>query len=247
MEELLTSPQSLTTAVSNIDEIPKSIRIVDAVILLIISFTGLIGNILILVAFCLSQKLQTTRNIFVVNLAVADCFTCILLPIVSWSLLVNTENIDMKITEIICGVTIGALQISVGCIVTSLMCIAINRYVWITKGRRFYDSVYRYKHILVWLFCSWLYPLLAGTIPLYFDIGDLGFDQRFHSCGSRTDHIYSHLYDFIFVGLVIPVPMVIILLCYAKIYFHIRNHNSQMRGLTDRYRSGFIADQDDVR
>lgn len=70
---------------------PRWIRILDAILLILITVIGMTGNTLVILSVCLSHKLRTKTNIFVVNLAFADFFTCCTLPVVAWSLLAESE------------------------------------------------------------------------------------------------------------------------------------------------------------
>ncbi|XP_071838564.1 melatonin receptor type 1B-B-like [Apostichopus japonicus] len=206
--------------------IPKAVRIADAVILLCISLTGIIGNVLTSVAYILSHKLRTKTNIFVINLAIADFLTCLFLPFVSWSLVKDVVYIEPQF-DIICGFVIAAITIFASTSIIFLFSIAVNRYVLITKSHHEYERFYRTRNIAIWLFVSWTYPVLVNLVPLLFGVGHLGFDIKIHACGARTDHEHSHLYDLLVVISFVPMPF-LVTVCYVGIYLHIRRHNRRM-------------------
>ncbi|KAJ8024590.1 Melatonin receptor type 1C [Holothuria leucospilota] len=228
MENETVLPDNFNTSLSTAEEISQSLRTADATILAVASIVGLLGNSLVFISFCLSRKIRSKTNIFVVNLSVADFLTCCFLPVIAWSLLVETDQIDSKM-DTMCGFTTAAVQQLSGCSVLTLTAIAINRYILITKTLPTYKMVYDHKYMLIWLTVTWLFPFLPGIVPLLFGVGHLGFDKDLHACGAKTDNANSHLYDFIFVGILIPGPMLVTIFCYVRIYLYIANHNKHLK------------------
>ncbi|KAJ8024387.1 Orexin receptor type 1 [Holothuria leucospilota] len=92
-----------------------------------IMLVGVCGNTLIFVAYCLSRRLQTKTNIFVINLAAADILTCACLPITTLAILLDVNVNTRSWLDPLCAVDIGAIKISFNCSFTTLTLIALNR------------------------------------------------------------------------------------------------------------------------
>lgn len=225
--------ENSTFTAENISPFLATLRVIDAIVLMTITVIGVVGNTLVFIAYCVSYKIRTKTNIFVINLAAADFMTCSLLPIVSWSLLIKVDGIAHWL-DVLCGFTIGAIQAFASCSIMMLASIAANRFVLITRSRETYKSLYQNKFIAVWLILSWTYPVLVVTVPLLFGVGHLGFDPEIHACGARADNPRSYLYDAIVVGIVIPLPAVVTIYCYGGIYFYIKSHNRNLEGVHRR-------------
>ncbi|XP_071812054.1 melanopsin-A-like [Apostichopus japonicus] len=208
---------------------PRSLRIFDGVMHLTAGFLGVIGNTMVFIAFVISKRLQTKTNIFVVNLAFADFLTCILMPIFTWSLIADLDQEVDQWFDTMCAFAIGIAQGSVGCSLLTLSFIAMNRLVLITQTKETYTRIYRGRNVALFILIAWLYPITSAMVPLFFNIGELGYDEVAHICGTKTSHPQSYLYDVLVVVLLIPVPMVIIIYSYARIFYFISVHNNQLR------------------
>ncbi|KAJ8024873.1 G-protein coupled receptor moody [Holothuria leucospilota] len=217
---------SLANTLEGSEHIPQIIRIIDATVLSVIAIIGVLGNTLVFVAYTLSYKIRTKTNIFVVNLATADFLTCLFLPFVSWSLLIEVERVDGWL-DLLCGLAMGLIQVFAACSMVTIFSIGVNRYILITRSRHTYNKLYRIKLITLWIFFSWIYSILVITVPLMFNIGQLGFDIKIHACGTKTDHKLAHYYDLILTITLAPLPGTVTA-CYAGIYLYVRKHNKRI-------------------
>lgn len=208
---------------------PRSLRIFDGVMHLTAGILGVIGNTMVFIAFVISKRLQTKTNIFVVNLAFADFLTSMLMPIFTWSLIADLDQEVDQWFDTMCAFAIGIAQGSVGCSLLTLSFIAMNRLVLITQTKETYTRIYRGRNVALFILIAWLYPITSAMVPLFFNIGELGYDEVAHICGTKTSHPQSYLYDVLVVVLLIPVPMVIIIYSYARIFYFISVHNNQLR------------------
>lgn len=221
------SSVSISNSTAHFDTLSKHLRKFDGGIYLLVSLLGLAGNTLVFIAFAISKKLQTKTNIFVVNLAFADFVTSLLLPIFAWSLISDIYVVYPWI-DVICALSMGFAQLSVGCSLMTLAFIALNRLILITRNRKTYARIFRTRNCVFLLVIAWLVPMTADVTPLVFGIGELGFDQHAHICGAKSDNPYSYIYDVIIVGSFIPIPMVVIVYSYARIFRYIAIHNKKL-------------------
>ncbi|KAK7913400.1 hypothetical protein WMY93_013611 [Mugilogobius chulae] len=57
--------------------VPDHAHYIIGVVILFVGITGMLGNFLVMYAFCRSRSLRTPSNIFIINLALADFLMCL--------------------------------------------------------------------------------------------------------------------------------------------------------------------------
>ncbi|GLD74171.1 melanopsin-A-like protein, partial [Lates japonicus] len=58
-------------------DVPDHAHYTIGVVILVVGITGMLGNFLVIYAFCRSRSLRTPSNIFIINLAVTDFLMCL--------------------------------------------------------------------------------------------------------------------------------------------------------------------------
>ncbi|XP_038073312.1 alpha-1A adrenergic receptor-like [Patiria miniata] len=201
-------------------------RIIIGCVYSLVAVVGFAGNFMVILAVILSRKLQTRTNAFVVNLAVADLVTCSTAPFTALALF--SMN-GWPLPLIVCSVMAGLFYTSLACSIMNLALIAINRFVLITKSSKTYRSVYTPKKIAAMLVFTWGYPALVCSFPL-FGIGKWGYSEKYKTCTQDTSHETSDLFSLLGSALMYPIPLIILFVCYFKIYRHITNHMKKLSG-----------------
>lgn len=213
-------------------ELPKS---VDAMIIgllnALIFVIGLVGNTMVILAVLLSKKLQTASNTFIVNLAVADLLTCLVMPLFTTAQWVRYYSSSL---EGLCRVATGVVHTCIGGSIFTLAAIALNRYILIWSPHRIYRKVYTPKVLFVWITLIWLITISLSILPpLAFDVGKLGFDVSFHTCVSLRDYHSSKLYENLLVFGFYPLPLLIITISYVGIFIRITKHTRRLNKSRD--------------
>ena len=113
-------------------------RIIVAVMFLIAALVGSVGNTIVIIAVCLSRKLRTVTNVFVVNLAVADLLTSLFVP---WNAVALLSLDGWPLPFWICSVAGAITYLCISASFYSLASIAVNRFILITKGLHAYQRV----------------------------------------------------------------------------------------------------------
>ena len=199
------------------DEIQRSI--IGSVYCLVSVF-GFTGNVIVILAVIFSKKLQTRTNAFVVSLAATDLLTCITVPFNAVALFSRS---GWPLPDVICSLSGAIYFTSLSCSVISLAAIAINRLVLITKPADTYRSIYKPKNLAAMLVFTWLYPALVCCIPL-FGLGRWGYSEKFKICSQDSSYKSSRIFSLVGAVLVYPIPLIILFVCYFKIYRHITSH-----------------------
>ena len=202
-------------------------RVIVASLNLIIAVLGIFGNLLVILAVCLSRRLRTITNVFVVSLSVADMLTCMVLPFNAANLL--DSNLSSSIfPEWICKSVALVLYVCGGCSLYTLAAIALNRFMLITKPVKTYRNVYTPFKVAIMVTTTWLVPFLVAFVPQLFGLGELGYAEKYGTCNHKTSNPFSHIYSIVQAVMFYPGPMTIIIICYVKIFKHVKQHCRSM-------------------
>ncbi|KAJ8033172.1 Melatonin receptor type 1C [Holothuria leucospilota] len=188
---------------------------------------GVPGNSLVLIAVLLSRKLQTLSNAFIVNLAVADLITCLVIPVYfagEWA------KYYYPTLEPICQVALGITHTCVGCSMFTLAAIALNRFLLVLTPISTYRYIYRPWHLFCWIVALWSVPgMIALFPPMVFNTGKLGFDISAHTCVTLKDFPTSQQYEYTLVLGFYPVPLSVIIFCYSGILIKVVKHKRRLK------------------
>ncbi|XP_022109233.1 melatonin receptor type 1B-A-like [Acanthaster planci] len=195
-------------------------RVIVAILYLIMALLGIFGNTLVIIAVLLSKKLRTATNAFVVSLSVADLLTCLVLP---WNAAAALGRDGPPFGEWVCSVVAVVQSTTIGCSTYTLAAIGLQRLLLITRPPT-YHAIYTRKKMAAWLVVTWLVPFLFTLVPPLLDVGEVGYNRKYHHCGFTSSHERSNDYDLIIAGGLYPLPLVTILVCYVLIWRHLRRH-----------------------
>ncbi|XP_022079986.1 5-hydroxytryptamine receptor 7-like [Acanthaster planci] len=194
-------------------------RVMVATLLMIVTVVGVVGNSMVILAALLSKSLQTKTITFFVNMSAAHLTTALVLP---WDVVALLSNGDFPRGdhEWICSVTTVVISITVGCGIYTLAFIGLNHFLLITQPTT-YQKVFTPRKMAVWLIVTWLIPFLVILVPPLINVGEVGFNQKFHLCGTKSSNAWSFkVYNSIRVLGLYPIPLVCIITCYTLIYVH---------------------------
>ncbi|XP_038074136.1 alpha-1B adrenergic receptor-like [Patiria miniata] len=219
-------------------------RAIIGTIVCLVAVVGFVGNVMVILAVILSRKLQTRTNVFVVNLAVADLVTCFSAPFTVVALL---SKVGWPMPEIVCSIMAAIGLGSIACSIMTLAAISINRFVLITKTTATYRTIYTPKKIAAMVAFTWVYPALVCSISPIFGVGKWGYSDKYKTCTQDTSHETSDFFSLVGSALIYPIPLIVLFVCYFKIYRHITGHMKKMMGkgkgveMTDTSNSSNVA------
>ncbi|XP_038071936.1 melatonin receptor type 1B-A-like [Patiria miniata] len=201
-------------------------RVIVATMILVIALLGIFGNTLVILAVLLSNKVRTATNAFVVNLSVADFLTCLVIP---WNAVALLGREGLPVGVWVCSIIAVVQNATIGCSIFSLVAIALNRLLLITRPATTYHKVYTPKKIVIWLVLVWLVSLFISTlIPSFINISGFTYNKKYHTCGSTTSQASSRTYNTIVGGIIYPILLIIIIVCYVLIWRHLKRHYRRM-------------------
>ncbi|KAJ8034745.1 Melatonin receptor type 1A [Holothuria leucospilota] len=207
-------------------------RLFVAGILILVFISGVFGNGLVIFAVFLSRRLRNVTNIFVVNLAIADLLACAFLPATIMALS-GPDGWPFG-TDVYCTSAALIIYVTIGVSLYTLAAIALNRCILITQSVERYQKIYGKKYMLVGMtIFLWVLPASLVCIPVSMGLNKLGYNKVYHSC---TDTVSAEqgdsaekIYDMVLAVGLFPLPTIILLVSYWKIYKHVLMHSQKLQ------------------
>ncbi|XP_023287033.1 melanopsin-A-like isoform X1 [Seriola lalandi dorsalis] len=201
-------------------DVPDHAHYTIGVVILAVGITGMLGNFLVIYAFCRSRSLRTPSNIFIINLAVTDFLMCLTqTPIFFITSMHKRWIFGKKGCELyaFCGALFGI------CSMMTLMVIAVDRYVVITRPLASLGVMSRRKALSI-VAVAWIYSM-GWSLPPFFGWSAYVPEGLMTSCSwdymTFTPSVRSYtmlLFTFVFF-----IPLFIIIFCYCCIFRAIRH------------------------
>lgn len=172
---------------------------------------------LTIAAFVRSRRLRTQSNMLVLSLAICDLlFSCIVMPSSASEIAVDHTR---TVGQFVCGLT-AHLSCSLSLIAVEMLTLmALNRYFKIVKPSR-YAKIFTKKSAIIFSVSAWICGIIFGLLTLL-----------------MSGWLFQYLEP---IGICIPhgVPLVLlvsfmictvtIILCYRKVFKHIRQHHTSV-------------------
>ncbi|KAM6897925.1 melanopsin-A-like [Lycodopsis pacificus] len=220
MSAVSTAGSVLPTHLFPTVDVPDHAHYTIGVVILVVGITGMLGNFLVIYAFCRSRSLRTPSNIFIINLAVTDflmCFTqtpTFFITSMHKRWIFGKKGCEMYA---FCGALFGI------CSMMTLMVIAVDRYMVITRPLASLGVMSRRKALGI-LAAAWVYS--AGwSLPPFFGWSAYVPEGLMTSCSwdymTFTPSVRSYtmlLFTFVFF-----IPLFIIIFSYCCIFRAIRH------------------------
>lgn len=206
-------------------------------VLSLLLFTGIVGNILVVIVTTRRNTRLLPGGVFIRSLAISDAG--------------GSVNIIFMLITIICrgewvfghvGCQLsGTLIVLFGSSSLHLLCIiSINRYLKITK-KSLYRRVFNKTGTRMLLIIPWLLPLIMSVAPV------LGWSEHEYQISKCICHFFfstSLSYTITFLVAVVAIPLSISAICYINMYYFIRSHTSYMK---NQQRKSSAANIEEIR
>ena len=229
--------ETRNSTIDNYD-IPVPLVTFVAIIMSVLSIVGTFGNILVITAVYVYEKLRRVHNVFVINLAVADLIvTTIVIPFA----IVGATGYGtiLKHNDHLCNFVASLVVISCVTSILSIANVALARYVCVFFRPK-YDKFYtRHARVTIPLMVSaiWFYAILID-FPSHEIVGwgHHGYNHKILACtflfaDSKVNDSRAGYMRFLFVfgwG----IPFVLTCFCYTRLYLFLRQHNSSSQNAT---------------
>ena len=187
-------------------------------------FFGSIGNLLVILAVLTTSKLRTPANVFILSLAVADlCITVVVEPISVYAILFDMEIYSRR--PGLCTAIASICYISCTCSLWNISAIAVNRYVHVCRSQD-YNIIFTWPKTIVYVLCIWTTCVVAD-LANFLKWGGHSFDTKMSLCTYDRLASFSHVLFSMFAFVIFP--MVLVMICYAKIFWTIRKSSARVK------------------
>ena len=193
--------------------------ICSSIILIFINLIVVIGNILVLLAVYCERSLRTATNYFIFNLALADLLLgTLVLPFSGAYEVLQVWPFGNVFCDVWAAVDVLCCTASIN----SLCCISIDRYIGVTRPLQ-HKLIMRHRRAIFICIFVWLFSFLIAVGPLF---------------GWRPPKIkpmdcpLSDSIDYVMFSVAgsFYIPLVIILVLYARIYCEVVSRESGNMG-----------------
>jgi len=199
------------------------------VVIGILAVIGTVNNLLILTAFTTTNRLSSKpRNVFVVNLALADLMmTSYFIPVG----LATSQFLESPFGQTMCSVNAFFILTSCGVSTQSLMLIALERYFHICKTK-YYLKVFRPWLVGVYICIIWVYAAFWACH------GWTGWTRYRYGATvyvCLVDGPYSLSYDVCLVLFGMFLPMAVLSFAYTSIFRKVQESNARLAKHRETY------------
>mgnify|MGYP000023007459 FL=1 len=243
-----TSLSSLEKFALQLKHRSTGVQLVESLFLFLINFASFFGNLLLGIAVVRNPTLRrTVPNMYIINLAASDfLMSLVAIPLSLAALIVGEWPFDNFICQVqgfwillMCAVSLQTLAVT-----------AVNRYVRVVRSRSLYQKLFNFKTTKVTIVVLWFMALFA-PLPYAF----AGHEYIFHTGKVFCAHNPASLndgYGAYLVLVFVAVPLLILLICYTKVFLTVRKHNlsfryrNQIRGIRSTSESSLSVEEVNV-
>jgi len=195
----------------------EAIRAVKLTLYATIFITGITGNVLVCLVVSRQQKLRTSTNFYIMNLAVADLAVTILC--IPFDVAVQENSYIWPFGKFLCHVIYPIMTMCTFASVGTLTAIAYNRYTAISRPMRVQAGRKRAK---ITIAAIWVVSLIF-VLP-YITV----LTKRNSRCEETWSKFYSRLYTVFIFTFQYLIPLSIISLVYIKIALQLRRNRKHL-------------------
>ena len=201
------------------------IKALESFFMLFINVASFFGNALLLIAVYRNKKLRKRApNLYIASLAASDflmsifgiSFSSAVMIVGKWPFSDAVCQLQGFFVLLFCAVSLQTLAAT-----------AINRYIKTVRSRELYGKIFSIRNAKVSIVALWVLALFAPGPYLI-----AGHRFFFHTGKAFSAHDSESLYKGYGAYLVlfyVTVPLIIIVLCYARVFVAVRKHNLKFK------------------
>jgi len=178
---------------------------------------GVPGNFITILALLRYTKVRNATAMFIINLSVSDLmFCCFNLPLATSNFYHRAWVHGPTLCVLFPLMRYGLVAVSI----FTVLAITLNRYIMIGHPR-LYPRLYKRRLLILMIALTWL-GCFGSLLPTLFgQWGVFGLDEEMGSCSILQDRHQHSPKEFLFV-VAFLLPCVAIVVCYARIFFIVR-------------------------
>ncbi|XP_072467182.1 D(2) dopamine receptor [Notamacropus eugenii] len=198
-----------------------------AMLLTLLIFVIIFGNVLVCMAVSREKALQTTTNYLIVSLAVADLLVATL--VMPWVVYLEVVG-EWKFSRIHCDIFVTLDVMMCTASILNLCAISIDRYTAVAMPMLYNTRYSSKRRVTVMITVVWVLSF-AISCPLLFGLNNP--DQKDCVIANPAFVVYSSIVSFY-------VPFIVTLLVYVQIYIVLRKRRKRVN--TKRSSRGLESD-----
>ncbi|NWV49554.1 DRD2 protein, partial [Daphoenositta chrysoptera] len=198
-----------------------------AVLLTLLIFVIVFGNVLVCMAVSRERALQTTTNYLIVSLAVADLLVATL--VMPWVVYLEVVG-EWRFSRIHCDIFVTLDVMMCTASILNLCAISIDRYTAVAMPMLYNTRYSSKRRVTLMIAVVWVLSF-AISCPLLFGLNNT--DEKECIIGNPAFVVYSSIVSFY-------VPFIVTLLVYVQIYIVLRRRRKRV----STKRSSHVLDSD---
>ncbi|OCT72568.1 D(2) dopamine receptor A isoform X1 [Xenopus laevis] len=198
-----------------------------AMLLTLLVFVIVFGNVLVCIAVSREKALQTTTNYLIVSLAVADLLVATL--VMPWAVYMEVVG-EWRFSRIHCDIFVTLDVMMCTASILNLCAISIDRYTAVAMPMLYNTRYSSKRRVTVMISVVWVLSF-AISCPLLFGLNNTG--SKVCIIDNPAFVIYSSIVSFY-------VPFIVTLLVYVQIYIVLRKRRKRVN--TKRNSRGVAVD-----
>ncbi|XP_050445094.1 G-protein coupled receptor moody [Cataglyphis hispanica] len=221
IEEVLQNPGLVMLFVGY----PRWLLYFAAICCILFMLIGIPGNLITVIALFRTKKLKNATAVFIMNLSISDLmFCCFNLPLATSTFWHSSWLYGPLLCRLFPLLRYGLVAVSL----FSVLAITINRYIMIGHPG-LYPTLYKTRYLIPMVLTIWIVAFGLLIVTWFEKFGRFGLDPIIGSCSILPDINGRSPKEFLFF-LAFLIPCLAIIICYARIFYIVRETASKSRG-----------------
>ena len=201
-----------------------ALEVIEAGAMIALNILSLLGNILVCLSVFRNSSLRTTRNLYIIALAVTDLIAATLVMPPATGVLI-TGRWPFRETACQIHAYFSLFVVYVSPVTMGLT--ALNRYIRICKSNQQYNLYFSKKKSRILLGSAWTFVALYILIPRLTGLQDFHFVPNYAAClNSHLSNFGKTLHYIVVLVLFFVLPLTVTAFSYRNVLKKVREHKA---------------------
>ncbi|CAH1264302.1 GPR50 [Branchiostoma lanceolatum] len=184
----------------------------------IFGVVGTIGNGLVILAFCTYKQVRTSAHTFILSISISDILmTGFQYPTAMASMIIGAPSLGHAMCPVLGSLFFFSIYVSF----LSMVLIAFNRCIHITKSTDTYRELFSPLRSFLWVLLSWVVSGLL-VAPGFLGYGEFGW-SKYQVCSIVPENPYSAYYISHVSGISYWLVFCLVAGIYFRIYLYVKD------------------------
>ncbi|XP_035668983.1 melatonin receptor type 1B-like [Branchiostoma floridae] len=210
--------QTVTSVSPTLSPSPGYGLVISSTVTGIFSAVGTIGNGMVITAFCTYRQVRTSANSFILSISISDIIiTGFQYPVGMASSIIGAPSLGHAMCPVLGALFYFSIYVSL----SSMVLIAFNRYIRVTKSPQTHMKLFSPFRSFLWILLSWVVSVLL-VVPAFVGYGEFGWN-RSRICGIMEGSPYSAHYVSTVYGTFYWLTFCVVVFLYVRIYLFVKH------------------------